>query len=193
MLKGKPWQRDGLCSRCGKTTVHAHMATGLGWWFHHLTGQVLPRLGLGRWSCEKCYRQRWWLSPWFRRDAETGGASGFEADGNFLLNDYSLVRRSLRSSRYTRKFRDSIVERLLSGQVRMDTVRSELRVRENDILAWIADRMHRQQERINQLTSMLELLARRPGTGHLEQSSIVVENVAAGDPSENDEIQVARD
>jgi hypothetical protein len=169
------------------------MATGLGWWFHHLTGQVLPRLGLGRWSCEKCYRQRWWLSPWFRRDAETGGASGFEADGNFLLNDYSLVRRSLRSSRYTRKFRDSIVERLLSGQVRMDTVRSELRVRENDILAWIADRMHRQQERINQLTSMLELLARRPGTGHLEQSSIVVENVAAGDPSENDEIQVARD
>lgn len=193
MLNGKPWQREGLCKRCGKSTPHSHMATGAGWWFHRFTGHLLPRLGFGRWSCEKCYAQHWWLSARAGRAAETGESPEFEVDGNFLLNDYSLVRRSLRSSRYTRKFRDSIVERLLSGQVRLDTVRSELRVRENDILAWIADRMHRQQERITQLSSLLELLARRPGAGHLEQTGFVADNVAVGERPDPDDDPVAFD
>lgn len=157
MAQSTLFQRTGWCPRCQRRVQHTHTGSGPVWWLHWLTLNALPRLGLGGWSCDSCYSRQWWLRGVFRRTARK--EDEFEQAGNFLLADYSLIRRSLRNSRYSRKFRDSVVDRLLTGQARIDSIREELKIREPDLLAWIGDRIHRQQERIAELSRLLELLA----------------------------------
>lgn len=159
MVHRQPFMRNGHCVQCGGPTRHAHLAQGLFWRLHQSTFQLLPRLGLGRWACTECYSERALLAPVRRPTGVETSGSTFEPDGNFIVGNLSLVRRSLKTSRYTEKFRDSVVERLVSGQVNLESVRSELRVREADVMAWIADRLQRQQDRVSQLTRMLEVLA----------------------------------
>lgn len=172
MVHGTPFIRNGYCEKCGRTARQMHHASGAVWWLHRLTFQILPRLGVGGWSCLECSTECRYLSRAPRHSTESSeSASPFVPDGNFIIGDRSLVRRSLKASRYTEKFRDSVVDRLVNGQVNLESIRSELRVRESDVMAWIADRLQRQQERIDQYRKLLELFAQNHPVDRLTSHS----------------------
>ncbi len=107
----------------------------------------------------------------FRRntDAESLDASGMETEsqeesespasekvGNFLRSDESLILQSTRASRYSRKYREGIVERILAGQATISQIRNELGVSEREVLDWINERVFRQQAKIAKLTQVVK-------------------------------------
>ncbi len=193
MLLGRPYSRKGYCAKCGQTTRHAHTATGLLWWAHAVTFQILPRVGLGRWVCLDCYSKRIVLRAQREGEGSDEGSAdgGFEADGNFIVGDLSLVRRSVKNSRYTEKFRDSVVDRLMAGHATLESIRRELEVRESDLLGWIADQMRRQQEQIAQLTRLLRILAEEKNDLRLESEAETVVEKREQSASEDGVVEVA--
>ncbi len=182
MLHRRPIVRTGHCKKCERESLHSHEAAGGEWLFHFLTFHLLPRIGVGNWVCVDCYSARKFLNVLGTVSNQGDSAnSTFELDGNYLLKDYSLVRKSLRHCRYTTKFRDSIVDRLVNGQVDLPTIRSELHVRDSDVMTWIADRLNRQTEKIAQLTSLVEILASQQHNQLLESDIELETGAVTGD------------
>ena len=81
---------------------------------------------------------------------------GFEHVGNVTRSDDSLLVRKARAARYSIKFRDGVVDRILSGQSTIKQVRGELNLSERDLLDWVNDRVSRQDERIAKLSHVVE-------------------------------------
>ena len=69
-----------------------------------------------------------------------------ESVGNFIKSDKSLVLRRTRLLRYSQKYRDSVVDRLLSGNATIADVRHEKNICERELLDWIADRLERAEQ-----------------------------------------------
>lgn len=76
--------------------------------------------------------------------------------GNFLRNDQSLVMRSVRSDRFTDKFRDGIVQRILNGTTTIADVRQQYHLTEADVIAWMKDSFDRKQKRLDQANEQLK-------------------------------------
>jgi hypothetical protein len=79
-----------------------------------------------------------------------------QAVGNFIRSDNSLVLRQKRSSRYSQKFRDGVVQRITTGKGSISQFCVELTVTESDLVAWIGDLLQRRQDRVDELSMMLE-------------------------------------
>lgn len=77
--------------------------------------------------------------------------------GNFLRNDQSLVMRSVRSDRFTDKFRDGIVQRILNGTTTIADVREQHHLTEQDVIAWMKDSFDRKQKRLDDANEQLKL------------------------------------
>jgi len=77
--------------------------------------------------------------------------------GNFLRNDQSLVMRSARSDRFTEKFRDGIVHRILNGTTTIADVREQHHLTEQDVIDWMKISFDRKQKRIDDLIKLLRL------------------------------------
>ena len=88
-----------------------------------------------------------------------------ERIGNHLHDHVSLVARQERATRFTPKFRESVVDRLLSGSVSMLQVRQELGVSDSDLMAWIAEKLRLQSQRIEQLSTALRQISGRIPVG----------------------------
>lgn len=94
-------------------------------------------------------------------DAQTaGGGSGAAkpaqtAAGNFLRNNQSLIMRSARSDRFTEKFRDGIVHRILDGTTTIAEVREQYYLTEQDVIDWMKHSFDRKQKRIDRLVKIL--------------------------------------
>ena len=82
--------------------------------------------------------------------------AGFEHVGNVTRTDDSLLVRQARAARYSKKFRDSVIDRILSGESTITQVRNELKLSERDILDWINNRVMRQDQKISKLTQVVE-------------------------------------
>ena len=82
---------------------------------------------------------------------ETAQASA----GNYLRNDKSLVMRSARSDRFTDKFKEGIVQRILQGTTTIADVREQHYLTEQDVIAWMKQSFDRKQKRIDDLTQLL--------------------------------------
>lgn len=80
----------------------------------------------------------------------------FEHVGNVTRSDESLLVRKARAARYSKKFRDGVVDRVLSGKSTITQVRNELKLSERDILDWINDRVMRQDQKITKLTQVVD-------------------------------------
>lgn len=76
--------------------------------------------------------------------------------GNFLKSEQSLVMRSTRLKRFSEKYRDSIVRRLLSGTSTMAQIRQEKNITEGELTDWIADLFERMQARLDSLEETFE-------------------------------------
>jgi len=76
--------------------------------------------------------------------------------GNVTRTDDSLLVRKARAARYSKKFRDGVVDRVLSGDSSITQVRNELKLSERDVLDWINDRVMRQDQHITKLTQVVD-------------------------------------
>ena len=68
-----------------------------------------------------------------------------EPIGNFLKAK-SLVLKSTRLERFTEKFRDSVVKRILSGSVSVSSLVADGEYSESELMSWIADKARRQEQ-----------------------------------------------
>ena len=76
-----------------------------------------------------------------------------EPVGNFI-KDQSLVLKSARLDRFTEKFRDSVVERILAGKVAISSLTEDGQYSESELLSWIADKAKRQNDITKTKTSI---------------------------------------
>ena len=74
-----------------------------------------------------------------------------ESVGNFIKTDSSLLMKSNRLQRYSEKYRDAVVRRILSGASSIKQVRDEKQLSESEVTDWIADLFERQQQKIDSL------------------------------------------
>ena len=128
---------------------------------------ILRVFRIGPWYCYQCERRTMFLRfqnkqvPTFERHRSRSEFSKKKDDshsksiGNYIKAEQSLVMRDRRSRRYSCKFRDATVDRLLSGAATISQIRDELDVTELDILSWIADLMERRKEAIAQTSAQL--------------------------------------
>jgi len=73
-----------------------------------------------------------------------------EPVGNFI-KDQSLVLQSARLHRFTEKFRDSVVDRILAGKVSIGSLTADGDYSESELLSWIADKARRQEDKTDGL------------------------------------------
>ena len=85
----------------------------------------------------------------------TESSSKFEHVGNVTRSDDSLLVRKGRAARYSKKFRESVVERLLTGKSTITQLRKELGLSERDLLDWIEDKEAEQDNR-SKLTHVVD-------------------------------------
>ena len=69
-----------------------------------------------------------------------------EPVGNFI-KDQSLVLKSTRLHRFTEKYRDSVVDRILAGKVSISSLTADGEFWEAELESWIADKAKRQEQR----------------------------------------------
>lgn len=114
-------------------------------------------LNFGPWYCSQCESRVRWL-PWIRKKHPTVRRidDGSEQVGNFIRSDSSLVMRKKRSSRYSNKFRQGVVYRLLTGKTTLSQLTTELNVTESDIMSWINELLESKDDRISELTGLLK-------------------------------------
>lgn len=155
----------GYCRSCRKNLHHvSRFRTGLGRWWGLICGERLTAFRLGNWSCPLC-ANRCWILPLPREDApelqlhdaHDSTSSSVERLGNDFRSHRSLVARSERARRFSPKFRESVVDRLLSGTSSFAQLRSELGVSESDLLAWIAELIDRKNAQIEKLSRLAEI------------------------------------
>jgi transposase-like protein len=89
-------------------------------------------------------------------DGDSGSAKPAQTSaGNFLRNNQSLVMRSARSDRFTEKFRDGMVQRILNGTTTIAEVREQHHLTEQDVIDWMKHSFDRKQKRIDRLVEIL--------------------------------------
>lgn len=161
----------GYCVSC-RRNVH-HFRGSKSWSARCFDFVSLYVFNFGPWYCSRC-ECRSQILPWFRRKEPTLRRidDGTEAIGNFIRSDGSLVLRKKRSSRYSQKFREGVVLRLLTGKTNLAQLTTELKVTEADLMSWVNEVLLSRDERIQQLTSLLKSYHRAAGNliGVVDQS-----------------------
>ena len=123
-------------------------------------------IGFGPWCCWNCDRLSLFLGR-VRPDMATINSDDtqpLEAEpvGNYIRSEHSLLVRRARTSRYSQKYRDGVVHRLISGNTNINQLTRELNISDRDIVDWIADVLFRKQERIDELTHLLMSVQQNP-------------------------------
>lgn len=163
----------GYCRNCVKNVPHNEWhRSALFRFLDQMTFGKLRLLRIGPWHCIHCHVESVYLRPTLA-DAvdysipepvsdfdvtDTDRAKTGESVGNFIREDESLVTRSNRLRRFSEKYRDSIVRRILKGPTTMAQVRQEMDVSESELIAWFADLFDRQQARLEAIESAVENL-----------------------------------
>ncbi|MEM9410460.1 MAG: hypothetical protein AAGA30_05070 [Planctomycetota bacterium] len=126
-------------------------------WARIIDVSTLFVLDFGPWFCSQCDSRARWL-PWIRKKHPTIRRvdDGSEQIGNFIRTDSSLVLRKKRSSRFSKKFRQGVVFRLLTGKTCISQLTTELNVTEADLMAWVNELLETKDQRISELTGLLK-------------------------------------
>ncbi len=150
--------RMGYCSICKQNMLHVRQAVGRWRLAIEIVTLKLSRfLGQGPWQCCQCDQ----CSRFLQRNQEKTATkpestrSDFTIDGNFIRQNQSLVLQKQRTARFSQKYRDGMIQRLLSGSSRMSHICRDLGITEDDVMTWMADLLHRREERIKELEKLL--------------------------------------
>ncbi len=154
----------GYCRNCIKNVPHVRHAKSILLRFADLlTLGMIAKMRIGPWYCEQCERKVAILkrtrfdaadfrSDTYQEDDESAEElEQIQSAGNYLKTDRSLVMRSTRLRRFSEKYRDSLVRRLMDGKISIADLRQERNVTEAEILDWISDRFRRLETRIELL------------------------------------------
>lgn len=129
---------------------------------------------IGSWHCEVCNRKSILLrgqrheeenvpaqvDPVEQGEPVESMDDPNQSVGNFIRRDFDLVAQADRLQRFSQKFRESIIERLMTGQVDVAGVRQELNVQERDLFAMVREKVRRLESHIESLEyQILELSA----------------------------------
>lgn len=150
-------EKLGYCERCAENTKFRLLDAQLfdrpvAWFTTHFAG--------GPWYCEQCRVERWSVHRPLKSSAEADERSaGSVSVGNFIRGDSNLVMQSTRSSRYSEKFRASVVQRVLEGKQSLVQIADELDVPQADVLVWVAQQFDQKQQEIDRLKRTLEQLS----------------------------------
>jgi transposase-like protein len=139
-----------------------------------LTLRILRLFRIGPWYCYQCEGSRFYLRrirrnfPSFNRHNsqvtfDHASASTLpesepltqESVGNYLRDEQSLLMREQRATRYSQKYRDATVSRVLAEPASLQRISQELNVTASDVLDWISDYVNRQQQTIRELQRRL--------------------------------------
>lgn len=158
----------GFCRTCNRNAPFARPKNAL-WLSGILNWLPLERIGigpLGPWVCECCSNKMIFLrrprphAPEFvsKIDHAIQLAEQVEAEtiGNFLVTEKSLIHRANRLARFSEKYRDSVVRKILTGSTTIRRVRDELNLSEPEVLDWVADLVRRLNEDLGNLRDELE-------------------------------------
>ena len=162
----------GYCTSCMKNIPHVRRVRNpIAYSLDLLTIRLARFFRIGPWYCVQC-GTRELLLPGKSRKAETyfpgRSASQAEKAGNYIRTTESLVMRRNRANRYSRKYRDGVVKKLISGTHTISQIGQELDLSERDIVDWIVDALESKQERIDELTAIL----RSVQEAHLDQAKL---------------------
>jgi transposase-like protein len=86
----------------------------------------------------------------------------FERAGNFLKSEHSLLMQDRRASKFSQKFREGTVMKILAGKTTIREVQQDLDVTETDLILWIREMMKRKDHRIGELVKTLEAIQGLP-------------------------------
>ena len=75
--------------------------------------------------------------------------------GNYI-REQALVLSSTRIHRYSVKYRDAVVSRLLSGRTTFSSLTADGQFTESELISWIADKAKRQSEKSKDLDLELD-------------------------------------
>lgn len=157
--------RKGYCRDCQANVDHVRKFTSaLAWLLDHLSFQFFSRFRLGSWHCLQCTRNSIYLNlP--RVDARTIqlGQSPqttpdeiqVESVGNFLRGEHSLIAKKQRLSRFSSKYRENVVQKILAGHVTIAEMCRELNLSEADVIEWFAEVFESQSSQIQQLKDLV--------------------------------------
>ncbi len=158
--------RKGYCRDCQANVNHLRrFVSHIAWLLDALTFRFIGRFRFGYWHCMQCTRKSVYL-PLARRDVRTiaplqteseSESHPVETAGNYLRNE-SLLSKKGRISRYSSKYREGVVKKILSGHATIAEMKRELNVSEADLLDWIASAFDGQNGKIRQLTEIINRL-----------------------------------
>ena len=159
--------QSSYCGICLKNVPHRrYIRSASGRWLDRHFGNWARRIRLGPWYCIHCDNCQLFLAA-VNADADDyrvvdpgeidddhrphlaardRGSADAEVVGNFLKTEQSLVHRSHRSERFSTRFRDDLVDRLLQGRLTLNDLRAEHQVSEREVLDWIAGRLQRAED-----------------------------------------------
>lgn len=183
--------RKGFCKDCCVNVSHArNFRTKLGWFLDMITFQFASRFRLGSWRCLQCTRRSIYLRlP--RSDAKTLQIDDsakldpkedglvVESGGNYLRREKSLIARKERCSRYSDKYRESIVQKILDGDSTIAEVRQELGLSELDILDWISLAYDDRGRKIKELEELIYVVT-EGSTMRIESEDPLPDHVVSG-------------
>ncbi len=167
----------GYCASCMTNIPHVRRIANPVIWAVDLVSVrlVAPFFRLGPWYCVQCNNRKF-LLPTRRRAAGTfdPGAeesAQVESVGNYIRTTESLVMRRNRARRYSQKYRDGVVQRLIGGTATISQIGQELDLTERDLVDWIADALAGKQDRIDELTALLKSFHGYEGQVKIEYQS----------------------
>lgn len=161
-----------------------------------LTPQTLRFLRIGPWYCEQCDRKTALLKradpdvtyfdppvadahPTPLISARSDGKHRVnEPVGNFIKTEESLVVRSSRLKRFSEKYRDSVVRKVLSKVTTIAQAREENNISESELVDWISDMFDRMESRLKVTDEKLE---KYPSLNHLRSQPESVDEYSAPD------------
>ena len=177
----------GYCTCCMQNIPHVRRVTNrYAWCLDTLTLRLARLLRIGPWYCVQCNTRHIMLharrrsAPTFDPNTDKTSDNETESVGNYIRTTESLVMRRNRAKRYSQKYRDGVVNRLIGGTATISQIGQELDLSERDLVDWIADALARKQERIEELTALLDALG-----GQMDHSRIEYQPVSYA--SEDDE------
>ncbi len=140
--------QQGYCPSCLTNVEHVRsVKSALLKLIDRASFRIPELFGLGPWYCVSCGKRRWLFPPYRRsvgsydpnpQDDIPNAESEIESMGNVFISAVSLVHRSNRAKYYSEKFRDGIVERLLSCSATFSQVRQRLGITDLDLQDWIS-------------------------------------------------------
>ena len=155
--------KTGYCACCVSNESHVRkVPDGIYWILDICTLSSLETFRIGPWFCLECNTEQLYL-PLIKspraieniRLAKEDANPQLRSVGNFLRSEQSLVQRRRRTLRYSEKFRDDMVLRLLNGNTTLAQVRRDHNVTEQDIKDWLTDMRGRHSDRLAEFDQLV--------------------------------------